>query len=181
MKGTYAMIAMSENTNQNLDIAGESSEPKKKKRKNSKAKGARGERKLRDKLREAGFLKSHRGQQFQGTPDSPDVNCPELPTLHFECKVGEQIPSWPYNAMFQAIKDAGTKIPVVCMQKDFHEWLVCMRWEDWVNMVKEAGLATLIFCPDCKSPDISPNGKDEKSQQKYLCNNTACERVSFRV
>ena len=44
---------------------------------NSRAKGARGERLWRDELRAQGFT-ARRGQQFSGSPDSPDVVCEEL-------------------------------------------------------------------------------------------------------
>ena len=39
---------------------------------NSREKGKRGERRWRDVLREAGFLKAYRGAQYHGGADSPD-------------------------------------------------------------------------------------------------------------
>jgi hypothetical protein len=77
---------------------------------NSRAKGCRGEREWRDMLREAGFLKARRGQQFSGGSDSPDVVCEELPTIHFEVKRVEA--GNPYNWHDQATADAGSKTPV---------------------------------------------------------------------
>jgi Holliday junction resolvase len=45
---------------------------------NSREKGKRGERQWRDELRAQGFA-ARRGQQFSGSPDSPDVVCDDLP------------------------------------------------------------------------------------------------------
>jgi hypothetical protein len=42
---------------------------------NSSQKGKRGERAWRDELIAHGYS-ARRGQQFSGTPDSPDVVCP---------------------------------------------------------------------------------------------------------
>jgi hypothetical protein len=106
---------------------------------NSRAKGQRGERLWRDQLRDAGFLKAHRGQQFQGSPNSPDVQCPELPDIHFEVKFVEALNIW--NAMSQAERDAGVaKIPVVAHKRKRSEWLITMRAEDWLNLIKETDL-----------------------------------------
>jgi len=44
---------------------------------NSREKGKRGERQWRDELRANGYT-ARRGQQFAGSPDSPDVVCEEL-------------------------------------------------------------------------------------------------------
>ena len=52
----------------------------------SRDKGRRGEYWLRDQLRSRGWT-SERGQQRSGSPDSPDVKCPELP-VHWEMKYG---------------------------------------------------------------------------------------------
>lgn len=106
---------------------------------NSRAKGQRGERLWRDQLRDAGFHKAQRGQQFQGSPDSPDVQCPELPAIHFEVKFVEALNIW--NAMAQAERDAGVaKIPVVAHKRKRSGWLVTMRAEDWLNLIRESDL-----------------------------------------
>jgi len=44
---------------------------------NSREKGKRGERQWRDELRANGYA-ARRGQQFSGSPDSPDVICDGL-------------------------------------------------------------------------------------------------------
>jgi hypothetical protein len=57
---------------------------------NSRQKGKRGERAWRDVLLAHGF-QARRGRQFPGSPDSPDVVCPDLPTVHFEVKCVEHL------------------------------------------------------------------------------------------
>jgi len=104
---------------------------------NSREKGKRGERRWRDVLRDAGFLHAHRGVQYAGGADSPDVACPELPRLHFEVKAVEALNIW--RAMAQAIEDAGAqKIPVVAHTRNRAGWLVTMRAEDWLALIRES-------------------------------------------
>src|SRR5262245_30290215 len=70
---------------------------------NSRRKGARGERQWRDELRANGYV-ARRGQQFSGSPDSPDVVCEELEWIHFEVKAVERLNI--EDAMEQARRDA---------------------------------------------------------------------------
>jgi hypothetical protein len=102
---------------------------------NSRQKGKRVERLWRDMLREAGFLKSFRGQQYCGAAGNADVVCPELPWAHFEVKGVQNLNV--LNAMKQAINDAGTKTPVVAHKKNGEPWLVTMLAADWLELVKE--------------------------------------------
>lgn len=150
---------------------------KKKKRINSRDKGKRGERAWRDQLREAGFLKSYRGQQYCGTEGNADVVCPELPTLHFEVKYTEKFNA--YDALWQSVRDCGTKTPIVAHKRNNCDWLVVMRAVDWFGMIKDAGYAKTIFCPDCKTTDVIKMGYTEKLNQRYRCLNNACQRQTF--
>lgn len=102
---------------------------------NSRAKGARGERELRDELRAAGFLKSRRGQQFSGGSDSPDVICEDLPTIHFESKRVEK--GNPYDWMDQAERDAGNKTPIVWHKRNHRQALIIMNASDFFTLIKE--------------------------------------------
>ncbi len=90
---------------------------------NSREKGKRGERQWRDELRSNGYM-ARRGQQFSGSPDSPDVICDELSWLHFEVKAVERLNIG--DAMDQARRDAGAKTPVVAHRRSFRRWLVTM-------------------------------------------------------
>src|ERR1043166_6991482 len=88
---------------------------------NSREKGKRGERAWRDELRANGY-DARRGQQFRGSPDSPDVICDALPRIHFEVKCVERLNI--EDAMDQARHDAGVKAPVVAHKRNFRPWLV---------------------------------------------------------
>ena len=100
---------------------------------NSRQKGARGERLWASKCREEGY-DARRGQQFAGGTDSPDVICEDLAAFHFEVKNVERFNAW--NAMHQAMDDAGEKMPVVAYKRNHHGWLVVMRADDWFSLVR---------------------------------------------
>jgi len=100
---------------------------------NSRAKGARGERQWRDELRANGYM-ARRGQQFSGSPDSPDVICEELSWLHFEVKAVERLNI--EDAMDQARRDAGAKTPVVAHRRSFRRWLVTMEAETFFEFLR---------------------------------------------
>ncbi len=93
---------------------------------NSRAKGKRGERQWRDELRAHGYP-ARRGQQFAGSPDSPDVVCDALKWIHFEVKSVERLHL--QDAMDQARRDAGGKVPIVAHRRSFHDWLITMGHE----------------------------------------------------
>jgi Holliday junction resolvase len=96
---------------------------------NSRDKGKRGERQWRDELRANGY-QARRGQQFSGSPDSPDVVCPELSWIHFEVKAVERLNI--EDAMEQARRDCGAsrtgeqKVPIVAHRRSRRRWLVTM-------------------------------------------------------
>ena len=99
---------------------------------NSKAKGRRGELELAKALTDLGY-RCRRGQQYSGSPDSPDVV--GLPGIHIECKRVEHLEL--YKAMSQAVRDAGHNIPGVFHRKNNCEWLVTMRLDDWMTIYRE--------------------------------------------
>lgn len=105
---------------------------------NSCQKGKRGERAWRDELIAHGYS-ARRGQQFSGSPDSPDVVCADLPGLHFEVKTVERLNL--HDAMAQAVEDARGKIPVVAHKRNRGDWMVTMRAADWFKLLADkAGL-----------------------------------------
>lgn len=97
---------------------------------NSRAKGARGEREFAAFLREHGF-EARRGQQFSGSPDSPDV-VHNIPGLHVEVKRQER---WePEKWYAQAVRDASPdEVPVVAMKKNRGEWMVMLSADDFLR------------------------------------------------
>src|SRR5512138_112624 len=107
---------------------------------NSREKGKRGERQWRDELRANGYM-ARRGQQFSGSPDSPDVVCSELDWIHFEVKAVERLNI--EDAMDQARHDAGRvapgghqKVPVVAHRRRFRRWLVTMDAETFFQFLR---------------------------------------------
>ena len=90
---------------------------------NSREKGKRGERQWRDELRAHGY-DARRGQQFSGSPDSPDVVCPGLPWAHFEVKLVERLDL--YAGMDQAIRDSGGRAAFLSHRRNHWPWLVTM-------------------------------------------------------
>ena len=96
---------------------------------NSKQKGKRGELELSHYLISKGF-DAHRGVQYKGSPDSPDVV--GLKGIHIECKRVEALNI--EKAMLQAKHDAGDdEIPVVMHRKNREGWKVTMDIDDWLN------------------------------------------------
>jgi Holliday junction resolvase len=87
----------------------------------SRDKGKRGELELSRFLIQNGHP-ARRGQQFKGTPDSPDVICESLP-IHIECKRTETLSV--YKAIEQA--NADSDLPgVVFHRRNGRDWVVCL-------------------------------------------------------
>ena len=102
---------------------------------NSRAKGKRGELELAHFLAAAGHP-AHRGQQFSGGTDSPDVVCPSLAHIHIECKRVES--GNPYQWLAQAARDAGPqRIPVVFHRRNDEEWVVVLRAADFLPLAAD--------------------------------------------
>lgn len=110
---------------------------KPKKRINSCAKGKVGERELVNFLKERGIL-GRRGQQYEGSSDSPDViahGC--LTGFHLEVKRVQagSLYSW----LDQACKDADlAKVPVVAHRRNNKRWVAILDLRDFVNLVEQA-------------------------------------------
>ena len=101
---------------------------------NSRAKGARGEREFANLLQSEGLV-AYRGQQFRGGADSPDVVCESLPDIHFEVKRVERLDL--VAAMAQACRDCGSNTPVVAHRKNNTPWLMTMRFDDWLTLIRQ--------------------------------------------
>lgn len=101
---------------------------------NSRAKGCRGEREVRDLFKAAGFEEARRGQQFAGGTDSPDVIVPGLAGYHVEVKLVENLNL--YKAREQAIKDGSGKEPLVFHRKSHTPWLVTLDAKKFLELIK---------------------------------------------
>lgn len=99
---------------------------------NSRAKGARAERELANKLKELGY-QAHRTQQFCGKAGNADVECAELATYHIECKMVEALNI--DKAIDQATRDCGERTPIVVHRKKNRPWLVTLFLEDFLRVL----------------------------------------------
>lgn len=105
--------------------------------KNSRAKGANGERELANLLKERGYT-ARRGQQYCGANGDADVV--GLEGIHIECKRVERLNI--DDAMAQAVADAREgEVPAVFHRKNRKGWLVTMSLDDWLKMYKAANEA----------------------------------------
>lgn len=133
---------------------------------NSRQKGCRGEREWRDVLKAAGF-DARRGQQYAGGTDSPDVICPALDAYHFEVKRVEKLNI--ENAVAQAIQDADTrKTPVVAHKRNRGEWLVTMRAEDWLEMVRKLVAQAVYIDPKALATATLSDGGIEAGKVQWI-------------
>ena len=99
----------------------------------SQRKGADGERELASLLTRYGYTIERGGSLSYGT--IPDLI--GLPGIHIECKRVERLNL--RKAMDQAIRDSvrfGDGSPVVFHRQNRQEWLVTMRFADWINLYK---------------------------------------------
>lgn len=101
----------------------------------SRSRGQRGERLWRDQLRDAGFP-AERGRQHHGRDDAPDVVCNSLPGIHWEVKFVEKLNI--HSAIQQAAEDANNKIPVVAHKRSRGEWLITMKADDFLDIIRES-------------------------------------------
>ena len=133
---------------------------------NSRQKGKRGERAWRDELRAQGY-DARRGQQFCGSPDSPDVVCASLPWAHFEVKAVERLNI--EEAMVQARRDAGAKVPFVAHKRNFCGWLVTMNAEAFFRLVRgefsELTTLSAAACAVATNENNKPKQRNENPSQ----------------
>lgn len=101
---------------------------------NSKTKGKTGELEIAHILTNAGF-KSRRGQQFSGSPESPDV-ISEMKGIHFEVKRVESFNL--RKSLDQSIRDKGeNEIPIVVQRGNRQPWIVVMLLDDFIELYKK--------------------------------------------
>jgi len=105
---------------------------------NSRQKGARGERELASYLRDQGWVKARRSQQYAGNPEggSGDVVCGNFP-FHVEAKRCQALK--PEIWLKQAMSDAPSgKIPSVWFRRNGSKnWMVIMNADDVCQIARE--------------------------------------------
>ena len=94
---------------------------------NSRTKGKRGELEWSHFLNDAFGLSARRGQQYKGSPESPDV-AGGFEGTHCEVKRVERLNV--DDAMDQAVADSGDDIPYVAHRKNRRDWLITVRAVD---------------------------------------------------
>jgi len=105
-------------------------------------KGARGEREAAKELSRLFGREAHRGRQYQGGDDSPDVKV-DIPGIHWEVKRIERLNL--KAAMDQAIIDARIDdapippVPVVLSRANDNPWILSVRLNDMPR------LATILY------------------------------------
>lgn len=101
-------------------------------RKNSRNKGAVGERELAAELKRLFGAATRRGQQYSGIEGEDVVG---LDGIHVESKRVEALNIT--TAMEQAVRDSkGLKVPAVFHRKNHKPWLVTLRLDDVEQFVK---------------------------------------------
>ena len=99
----------------------------------SKRKGAAGEREAAEKLNEVLGTRFHRGRQYHGGPESPDL-AGDLPGLHLEVKRCERLRL--YEALAQARRDASvTQVPAVMHRANQKPWVIVVDVEDLIRLL----------------------------------------------
>lgn len=93
----------------------------------SRNKGYRGEKEVEKILRDHG-INAKRGLVFNGEPDIVD----DTP-FHWEIKRAErtEIGKW----MKQSTEQCRGKIPTVVHRRSREDWLITMRFEDFLNLI----------------------------------------------
>ena len=93
----------------------------------SRNKGKRGEREAAAEIRRLFRTDARRGRQYSGSEDSPDI-ATAIVDVHFEVKRSETLRI--YQAIEQAIGDAGSNVPVVLHRQNGKPWLAVVRLDD---------------------------------------------------
>lgn len=100
----------------------------------SKRKGASGEREAAAKLNELFGTSMHRGRQYHGGPDSPDITG-DLDRLHIEVKRTERLQL--YKALEQAEEDAAEdQIPVLLHRRNRGKWILAFELDRVLDFVE---------------------------------------------
>ena len=119
----------------------------------SRNKGKVGERELAHELTRVLGVSARRGVQFQGGPDSPDVIA-DIPDVHIECKRTERFRL--YEALEQAVEDAGANLPVVLHRQNRKPWVAIIRLDDLPTLIQK-----LAFLNNQPNITETTNGKPD--------------------
>ena len=111
----------------------------------SKRKGAAGELEAAAKLNEVLGTRFHRGRQYHGGPESPDL-AGDVPGLHVEVKRTERLRIW--EAVSQARSDASVdQVPVVMHRANRKPWLVIVEADLLIRLLDVVDEARVKLTP----------------------------------
>ena len=119
----------------------------------SRNKGKVGERELAHELTRVLGVAARRGVQFHGGSDSPDVIA-DLPGIHIECKRTERFRL--YEALDQAVEDAGANVPVVLHRQNRQPWVAVIRLDDLPTLIQK-----FAFINNQPNTTETTNGKSD--------------------
>ena len=119
---------------------------------NSRRKGAEGELEWAKWLRDNFGLEARRGQQFKGTPDSPDV-VGDFPDCHCEVKRVQALNI--DKAMEKAVEDCGDDVPYVAHRKNRGQWMITVRACDLLEFATSVLAAPISEESEHESNDSS--------------------------
>ena len=97
----------------------------------SRDKGKRGEREAAAELTRLFGCEAHRGRQYKGTDESPDVTV-DIAGVSIEVKRVETLSL--YKAMQQATHGAGCKLPLLLHRKNSKKWVAICWLDDLPNL-----------------------------------------------
>ncbi len=116
----------------------------------SRRKGAAGEREAAAVLSAVLGTRCHRGRQYRGGPESPDI-AGGVEGLHVEVKRVERLRL--YEALRQASGDAGgTQVPVVMHRANHKPWVVIVEAELLVRLLDAVDAARAKLEPGDSGP-----------------------------
>ena len=98
----------------------------------SRNKGQAGEREFAAELTWLFNCEAHRGRQYHGGQDAPDIKC-TIPGVHWEVKRCEALSL--YKALEQAKADAEENVPVVAHRRNNKPWIVAVELKDLPKLV----------------------------------------------
>jgi len=124
----------------------------------SKRKGAAGEREAAEKLNRVLGTHLHRGRQYHGGPESPDL-AGDLPGLHMEVKRCERLSL--YKALAQARRDASvTEVPTVVHRANNKPWVIVVEVEQLIRLLDVVD-AVRARLGDCEAATVAAAGTGE--------------------
>lgn len=130
----------------------------KRKKINSKQKGARFERELASRFRDYGYKARRTAQYCGNTGDASDVV--GLPGIHIEAKHAEQMRLYEWIAQAKRDAEAGgeNRLPAVFHRKNYAEVLVSMELDTWMQLYNEWQAGQYLKERECDEQGITEHG-----------------------